>query len=91
MGQRRSFSHRGMAHSNTGSLKIENHSGQHYRSGENKATTIPVHEVADRLQGSQSLVMTAEHARWRFILTGAPEDFARGVYPGLRPLWEVTA
>jgi hypothetical protein len=45
--------------------------------------------IADRLQGSRSLVMTADRARWRRMLTGEPDLFARGTYQDLRPMWEV--
>jgi hypothetical protein len=42
--------------------------------------------VADRLQGSRSLVMMRDRARWS--RWGQAERFCRGAYPGLRPLWE---
>ena len=44
--------------------------------------------IADRLQGSRSLVMTADRARWRTMFGGVAEQFNRGAYPDLRPLWE---
>jgi hypothetical protein len=55
---------------------------------------LPGHDawggVADRLQGSRSLVMTADLACWRRMLTGTPDGFARGasVMPKLTLLWE---
>ncbi|MEO6151670.1 MAG: hypothetical protein ABIT09_07800 [Croceibacterium sp.] len=44
--------------------------------------------VADRLQGSRSLMLTADSARWRWMFTGEPDMFARGTYPNLKPMWE---
>jgi hypothetical protein len=45
--------------------------------------------VADRLQGSRSLVMSADRASWRRMLTGTPDGFARGgsAMPRLVVLW----
>lgn len=43
--------------------------------------------IADRLQGSRSLVMGSDRARWRRMFTGEPDQFARGTYPDLKPLW----
>ena len=45
--------------------------------------------IADRLQGSRSLVMTADRACWRIMFTGEPDVFLRTAYPTLKPLWEV--
>jgi hypothetical protein len=56
---------------------------------------LPGHDgwggVADRLQGSRSLVMTADRASWRRMLTGTPDGFARGGSAMLRlvVLWEL--
>ena len=44
--------------------------------------------IADRLQSSRSLKMTADRATWRCVFTGAPEQFNRTAYPDLQPLWE---
>lgn len=44
--------------------------------------------IADRLQGSRSLKMTADRAHWRRQFTGASDQFVRGTYPELHPLWE---
>lgn len=46
--------------------------------------------IADRLQSSRSLVMSADIARWRRFFTGTPESFARGAggLPRLTLLWE---
>jgi hypothetical protein len=44
--------------------------------------------VSDRLRGSRSLMMTADRACWRDLLTDQPDQYARGVYPDLRPFWE---
>ncbi len=41
--------------------------------------------IADRLQGSRSLVMDADRAHWR--AWGQIERFNRGSYPDLRPFW----
>ena len=46
--------------------------------------------IADRLQASRSLVMGADVARWRRVINGEPESFARGL-GGTVPmiaLWE---
>lgn len=43
--------------------------------------------IADRLQGSRSLKMTAERAHWRTSQGGTPEQFNRTAYPDLKPLW----
>ena len=44
--------------------------------------------IADRLQGSRSLKMTADRATWRVMFTGEPHVFLRTAYPELQPLWE---
>ena len=44
--------------------------------------------IADRLQGSRSLKMTADRATWRCFITGEPDVFLRTAYPNLKPLWE---
>ena len=46
--------------------------------------------IADRLCASRSLVMGAEVARWRRVINGEPESFARGLGETVRmvPLWE---
>ena len=44
--------------------------------------------IADRLQGSRSLKMTADRATWRIMFTGEPDVFLRTAYPDLQPLWE---
>ena len=44
--------------------------------------------IADRLQGARSLKMTAERAHWRRMFSGEPDQFNRGAYVDLRPLWE---
>ena len=44
--------------------------------------------IADRLQGSRSLKMTADRATWRVMFTGEPDVLLRTAYPNLRPLWE---
>ena len=44
--------------------------------------------IADRLQGSRSLKMTADQATWRIMFTGEPDVFLRTAYPNLKPLWE---
>lgn len=43
--------------------------------------------IADRLQGSRSLVMDADRAHWR--AWGQVERFNRGSYPDLHPVWEL--
>ena len=45
--------------------------------------------IADRLDGSRSLKLTADRANWRSIVGGATEQFNRTAYVNLRPLWEV--
>jgi hypothetical protein len=44
--------------------------------------------IADRLQGARSLVMDEDRAHWRRMFSRAPDQFNRGTYPALRPLWE---
>lgn len=46
--------------------------------------------IACRLRGSRSLVMAGEVARWRRVVNGHPESFARGLGETVRmvPLWE---
>lgn len=44
--------------------------------------------IADRLQGSRSLKMTADRAHWRCAVTGQAMQFNRTAYPDLCPLWE---
>jgi hypothetical protein len=46
--------------------------------------------IADRLQGSRSLVMTDDRARWRTMFGGVAEQFNRTAYSDLRPLWEAS-
>ncbi|MFC4293555.1 hypothetical protein ACFO0A_00625 [Novosphingobium tardum] len=53
---------------------------------------LPEHDgwggVADRLRSSRSLVMTADTARWRRLITDTPDQYSRGELPGIKPLWE---
>ena len=46
--------------------------------------------IACRLRGSRSLVMSGEVARWRRVINGEPESFARGLGDTVQmvPLWE---
>lgn len=46
--------------------------------------------IACRLHGSRSLVMSGEVARWRRVVNGEPESFARGLGDTVQmvPLWE---
>ena len=46
--------------------------------------------IACRLRGSRSLVMSGEVARWRRVVNGEPESFARGLGDTVQmvPLWE---
>ena len=44
--------------------------------------------IADRLDGSRSLKMTADRAHWRCMFSGEPMTFLRTAYPNLKPLWE---
>ena len=46
--------------------------------------------IACRLRGSRSLVMWGEVARWRRVINGEPESFARGLGDTVQmvPLWE---
>jgi len=46
--------------------------------------------IADRLRASRSLVMTADVARWRRIINGEAESFARGMGETVRmvPIWD---
>ena len=46
--------------------------------------------IADRLRSSRSLVMTADLALWRRLITGSPESYARGAseVPQLVALWD---
>ena len=46
--------------------------------------------IADRLRGSRSLVMSGEVARWRRVVNGEPESFARGLGDTVQmvPLWD---
>ena len=52
---------------------------------------LPGHDawggIADRLRGSRSLLVTADRACWRRVINDAPEQFNRGSYPDLVPLW----
>ena len=45
--------------------------------------------IACRLRGSRSLVMSGEVARWRRVVNGEPESFARGLGETVQmvPLW----
>ena len=43
--------------------------------------------LIDRLGDNRSLVMDGDLATW--CSWGEPEQFARGTYPDLKPLWEV--
>ena len=43
--------------------------------------------IADRLDGSRSLVVTADRASWRCFLTDQPLQFLRGAYLNLMPVW----
>ena len=45
--------------------------------------------IADRLRASRSLMMSGEVARWRRVLNGEPESFARGLGDTVKmvPLW----
>ena len=47
--------------------------------------------IAERLRASRSLVMGADVARWRRVINGEPESFARGLGGTARmiALWEV--
>ncbi|MEZ5688770.1 MAG: hypothetical protein R3E21_08330 [Caenibius sp.] len=45
--------------------------------------------IADRLDGSRSLKMTADRAHWRCGVTGDARQFNRGAYGDLTPFWEV--
>lgn len=47
--------------------------------------------IADRLQSSRSLKMTADRAHWRCAATGEPMQFNRTAYSDLRPFWETDA
>ena len=44
--------------------------------------------VADRLQGSRSLKMTADRAHWRRMHTDTLDQFNRTAYPDFLPMWE---
>ena len=46
--------------------------------------------IACRLRGSRSLVMSGEVARWRRVVNGEPESFARGLGNTVQmvPLWQ---
>ena len=46
--------------------------------------------IADRLRGSRSLVMSSDVARWRRVINGVPESFARGLGDTVQmvPLWD---
>lgn len=46
--------------------------------------------IADRLRASRSLVMSPDIARWRRVINGEPESFARGggEFPRLVAMWE---
>ena len=46
--------------------------------------------IACRLRSSRSLVMSSDVARWRRVINGAPESFARGLGETVEmvPLWE---
>ena len=46
--------------------------------------------IACRLRGSRSLVMSSDVARWRRVVNGGPESFARGLGDTVQmvPLWE---
>lgn len=48
--------------------------------------------VADRLRASRSLVMSADVAKWRRVINGEPESFARGLGETVRmvPIWEAS-
>lgn len=58
---------------------------------------LPDHDawggVADRLRGSRSLVMTADLACWRRVVSRTPDSFARGAsaMPQLVSLWNAAA
>ncbi|MGD9664939.1 MAG: hypothetical protein AB7U34_07015 [Novosphingobium sp.] len=43
--------------------------------------------IADRLDGSRSLKMTADRAHWRCAVTGEARQFNRGAYGDLRVFW----
>lgn len=45
--------------------------------------------IADRLQSSRSLLMTADRAHWRCMTTGEAIQFNRTAYPDLRPFWKI--
>ena len=49
--------------------------------------------IACRLRGSRSLVMSGEVARWRRVINGEPESFARGLGDTVQmvPLWAIVA
>ncbi|KRA81626.1 hypothetical protein ASD76_13975 [Altererythrobacter sp. Root672] len=44
--------------------------------------------IADRLQGSRSLKMTADRAHWRRMFSGERDQFNRTAHLDLKPLWE---
>ena len=46
--------------------------------------------IACRLRGSRSLVMSSDVTRWRRVVNGEPESFARGLGDTVRmvPLWQ---
>ena len=46
--------------------------------------------IADRLRSSRSLMMTADVAKWRRVVNGEPESFARGLGDTVQmvPFWE---
>lgn len=49
--------------------------------------------IADRLRSSRSLMMSADVAKWRRVVNGEPESFARGLGETVRmvPIWEPRA
>jgi hypothetical protein len=44
--------------------------------------------IADRLRGSRSLVLSADRATWRRVLTCDVERLNKRSYPDLKPFWE---
>lgn len=75
---------------------FENYAGQAARDGWSSLDlfgVLPGRDgcggIADRLRGSRSLMMSSDVARWRRVVNGEPESFARGLGATVEmvPLW----